>query len=237
MFKKTFKLFIAQPMHCCDDDLIRGQRAAITKIVTAYFKSDVRFNSVMFEIDINTIDQFDVADPDDFEKTHITERSKRMYRLGRSIQYLGGADFAVFYGDWMRARGCVVEYIACCQYQIPIVSEKTLIEFCKGHGEFDDEFELLWPDEFNEFHNKSDITGEINEMTEMIIESFNFDVPDINKRVWRRDTVEKGINEFLNDEENHQKFKRKIYDAMHLKPEDDLKDLINLSDIEKPIIL
>lgn len=115
MFVKTFNIFIAQPMHGCDDDLIRGQRVAITKIVTAYLKSDVRFNSVMFEIDLKAIDQFDVADPDDFEKTHITERSKRMYRLGRSLQYLGGADFAVFYGDWMHARGCVVEYIACCQ--------------------------------------------------------------------------------------------------------------------------
>ena len=226
MFKKTFNVFIAQPMHCCDDDLIRRQRAAITKIVTAYFKSDVRFASVMFEIDLKAIDQFDVADPDDFEKTHTSERSKRMYRLGRSIQYLGGADFAVFYGDWMHARGCVVEYIACCQYQIPIVSEKTLIEF-----------ELLWPNEFNEFHNTSDITGEINEMTEMIIKSFNFDVPDINKMVWSRDVVEKGINEFLNVEENRQKFKRKIYDAMNLKPEDDLKDLMTFSDIDKPIIL
>lgn len=234
MFKKTFKLFIAQPMHCCDDDLIRGQRAAITKVATACFKSDVRFNSAMFDIDLKVIDQFDVADPDDFEKTHTSERSKRMYRLGRSLQYLGGADFAVFYGDWMHARGCVVEYIACCQYQIPIVSEKALIEFCKGHGEFDDEFELLWP---TEFHNTPDITGEINEMTEMIIKSFNFDVPDMNKRVWARDTVEKGINEFLNDEENRRKFKRKIYDAMNLKPEDDVKDLMTLNDIEKPIIL
>lgn len=237
MFKKTFNVFIAQPMHCCDDNLIRGQRAAITKIVTACLKSDVHFKDAMFEMDVNAIDQFDVADPDDFEKTHTSERSKRMYRLGRSIQYLGGADFAVFYGDWMHARGCVVEYIACCQYQIPIISEKTLIEFCKGHGEFDDEFELLWPDEFNEFHNTSDITGEINEMTEMIIKSFNFDVPDINKMVWSRDVVEKGINEFLNDEENRRKFKRKIYDAMNLKPEDDVKDLMTLGEIEKPIIL
>ena len=179
MFKKTFNMFIAQPMHCCDDDLIRGQRAAITKIVTAYVK-DVHFKDAMFEMDVNAIDQFDVADPDDFEKTHHSERSKRMYRLGRSIQYLGGADFAVFYGDWMHARGCVVEYIACCQYQIPIVSEKTLIDFCKGRGEFDDEFKLLWPDEFNEFHHTSGITDDIiNEMTEMIIKSFNFDVPDI----------------------------------------------------------
>lgn len=238
MFKKTFNAFIAQPMHCCDDDLIRKQRAAITKVVTACLKSDVRFNSAMYdEIDLKAIDQFDVADPDDFEKTHTTERSKRMYRLGRSVQYLGGADFAVFYGDWMHARGCVVEYIACCQYQIPIISEKTLIDFCKGRGEFDDEFKLLWPDEFNEFHNTSDITGEINEMTEMIIKSFNFDVPDINKMVWSRDVVEKGINEFLNDEEKRQKFRRKIYDAMNLKPEDDVKDLMTLGDIEKPIIL
>lgn len=79
--KRTFNMFIAQPMHGCDDDLIRGQRTAITKIVTAYVK-DVHFKDVMFEIDINTIDQFDVADPDDFEKTHRSERSKRMYRLG-----------------------------------------------------------------------------------------------------------------------------------------------------------
>lgn len=237
MFKKTFNMFIAQPMHCCDDDLIRGQRAAITKIVTAYVK-DVHFKDAMFEMDVNAIDQFDVADPDDFEKTHHSERSKRMYRLGRSIQYLGGADFAVFYGDWMHARGCVVEYIACCQYRIPILSEKTLIDFCKGRYEFDDEFKLLWPDEFNEFHHTSGITDDIiNEMTEMIIKSFNFDVPDINKRVWRRDTVEKGINEFLNNEENQRKFKRKIYDAMNLKPEDDVKDLMTLDDIEKPIIL
>lgn len=236
MFKKTFNMFIAQPMHCCDDDLIRDQRAAITKVVTAYVK-DVHFKGTTFEMDVNAIDQFDVADPDDFEKTHITERSKRMYRLGRSIQYLGGADFAVFYGDWMHARGCVVEYIACCQYQIPIISEKTLIELCKGHGEFNDEFKLLWPDEFNEFHDTSGINGDINEITEVIIKSFNFDAPDMNKRVWTRDIVEKGINEFLNGEENRQKFKRKIYDALDLKPEDDVKDFITLSDIERPIIL
>lgn len=236
MFKKTFNMFIAQPMYGCDDDLIRGQRAAITKIAKAYVK-DVHFKDAMFEMDVKAINQFDVVDPDDFDKTHRSERSKRMYRLGRSLQYLGGADFAVFYGDWMHARGCVVEYIACCQYQITIISEKTLIEFCKDHGEFDDEFELLWPDEFNEFHGTSGITDDINEMTEMIIKSFNFDVPDINKRVWTRDTVEKGINEFLNDEENRHKFKRKIYDSLSLKPEDDVKDLMTLSDIEKPIIL
>ena len=229
MFKKTFNMFIAQPMHCCDDDLIRCQRAAITKVVTAYVK-DVHFNGAMFEMDINAIDQFDVADPDDFEKTHITEGSKRMYRLGRSLQYLGGADFAVFYGDWMHARGCVVEYIACCQYQIPIISEKTLIEFCKGHSGFNDEFELLWP---NEFHD----TSGINEIAEVIIKSFNFDAPDMNKRVWAKDIVEKGIKEFLNDEKNRQKFKCRIYDAVDLKPEDDVKDFITLSDIERPIIL
>jgi len=58
----------------------------------------------------------------------------------------------------------------------------------------------------DEFHDTSDINDEINKMTEIAIKSFNFDVPDINKRVWCRDTVAKGINEFLNDKENRQKF-------------------------------
>lgn len=123
------------------------------------------------------------------------------------------------------------------EYQIPIISEKTLIEFCKDHDEFDNEFELLWPKEFDKLHDVVGLGDDINEVTEMIIKSFNFDVPDRNGRVWSRDTVEKGINEFINDEENRQKFKRKIYDSLSLKPEDDVKDLITLSDIDKPIIL
>lgn len=41
--------------------------------------------------------------------------------LGKSIELLAEADFAVFAPGWDSARGCRIEYQCCMEYDIPIM--------------------------------------------------------------------------------------------------------------------
>jgi len=47
------------------------------------------------------------------------ENEKPLKRLGKSIEILAEADVAYFCGDWMRARGCLIEYDCVKRYGIP----------------------------------------------------------------------------------------------------------------------
>lgn len=150
--KKIIKLFISQPMHGLDDKLIIKQREAIRNLVEKYINN---VKGLVCHASVELIDQFGIPDPEDFNKTHITEKSQRLFRLGRSIQLLGEADVIVFYGPWRDAKGCVVEEVVCSSYNISRIRQNNLINFCKDHmddPEVCDTFELLWPHEFDSIH-------------------------------------------------------------------------------------
>jgi hypothetical protein len=42
--------------------------------------------------------------------------------LGKSLELLAQADYAIFYGDWESARGCCLEYDAARSYGIPTIT-------------------------------------------------------------------------------------------------------------------
>ena len=146
---KTLKLFISQPMHGLDDELILKQRNALKTVVEAYINS---IPELVCNFKIDLIDQFSIPDPDDFDKTHPTETSQRIYRLGRSIQLLANADAVVFYGDWKKSKGCTVELGVVMEYGINIITQSELISFCKSNPKYNNELELLWPTRFDKLY-------------------------------------------------------------------------------------
>lgn len=150
MQKKTLKLFISQPMHGLDDELILKQRSALKTVVEAYINS---IPGLICNFKIDLIDQFvNVSDPVDFETAFPTERSQRMYRLGRSIQMMANADIVVFYGKWKQAKGCLVELEVAKQYGINFIGQKRLCDFCESDPKYNNELELLWPTRFDKLY-------------------------------------------------------------------------------------
>lgn len=160
--EEILKLFISQPMHGLDDDLILKQRSALKTVVEAYMNS---ISELMCDFKIDLIDQFSIPDPDDFNTTHPTETSQRIYRLGRSIQLLANTDVCVFYGNWKKSKGCTVELGVVMEYGINIITQSELISFCKSNPKYNNEFELLWAKQFDEPHDVVNpfIEGDENE--------------------------------------------------------------------------
>lgn len=148
--EKILKLFISQPMHGMDENLIIKQRNALKTVVEAYINS---MPGLICNFKIDLIDQFSIPDPDDFDKTHPTETNKRIYRLGRSIQLLANTDVCVFYGNWKKSKGCTIEFSVLMEYGINIIAQSELISFCKSNPKYNNEFELLWPEQFDELHD------------------------------------------------------------------------------------
>lgn len=146
--KKILKLFISQPMHGLDDRTIIKQREALKTVVECCLN-----HASPIPIKIELIDQFvNVSDPVDFETAFPTERSQRLYRLGRSIQMMANADIVVFYGKWKQAKGCLVELEVAKQYGINFIGQKRLCEFCESDPKYNNELELLWPTRFDKLY-------------------------------------------------------------------------------------
>lgn len=147
--EKTLKLFISQPMHGLDDDLILKQRSVLKTVVEAYMNS---IPGLICDFKIDLIDQFSIPDPDNFNTTHPTETSQRIYRLGRSIQLLANTDVCVFYGNWKKSKGCIVELEVAKQYGINFIGQKRLCDFCESDPKYNNELELLWPTRFDKLY-------------------------------------------------------------------------------------
>lgn len=146
--EKILKLFISQPMHGLDDVTIIKQREALKTVVECCLN-----HASSTPIKIELIDQFvNVSDPVDFETAFPTERSQRLYRLGRSIQMMANADIVVFYGKWKQAKGCLVELEVAKQYGINFIGQKRLCDFCESDPKYDNELELLWPTRFDKLY-------------------------------------------------------------------------------------
>lgn len=117
----TIKVFIAQSMHGKPDSLVNDIRMRLTIIARLLLRGEGDT--------IEILDQFNIPDPENFEIDHPTEREQRLYRLGRSIQILGKADYVIFY-DWS-GKGCQVEWTVCEEYGIPKLILDSTFNFTK----------------------------------------------------------------------------------------------------------
>lgn len=96
------KIFISQPMRNKTNEEIENERMKIIKYL------DKKFGSANYEI----IDSFFKNAP---------HEAKPLWFLGKSLQLLSTADFAVFAPDWENARGCRIEHDCAIQYGIKII--------------------------------------------------------------------------------------------------------------------
>ena len=102
MVKKKIKIFISQPMKHKTNEEIEAERNEIKK------KLDEKYGEGNYEI----IDSFITGG--------VPNDAKPLWFLGKSLEFLSTADAAIFAKDWDKARGCIIEHIACENYEIPI---------------------------------------------------------------------------------------------------------------------
>lgn len=96
------KLFISQPMRGKTKEEIMKEREeaiSLARMITG--------------------DEFEVIDSY-FEDA--PEGAEPLWYLGKSLQLLSSADFAVFAEGWDKARGCKIEHECAEEYGIPFVS-------------------------------------------------------------------------------------------------------------------
>ena len=92
-------IFISQPMRDREDADILDERHRIIE----WFKQKHP------EEDIHILDSFIVDAP---------KRATPLWWLGRSLEVLSQADFAIFAPESLATRGCLLEHLACEYYDI-----------------------------------------------------------------------------------------------------------------------
>lgn len=92
------KVFISSPMRGKAYEELIKERQQIIAEIEPLIPTDVEF--------INSI----VKSPTDHPP---------LWYLGTALQMLSGADMAVFYRGWDKARGCKIEYQCAKEYGIP----------------------------------------------------------------------------------------------------------------------
>ena len=102
------KIFISQPMNGLSDEEIKEKRKEVVDKLPDFMMGEE------FEI----IDSF-------FEKA--PHDAKPLWFLGKSLELLADADYAIFLDGWSAARGCRMENICCQEYGIQTIYEKNLI--------------------------------------------------------------------------------------------------------------
>ena len=96
------KVFVSQPMHGLTEKQIYNRRC------TALGRLRKEINAQFPDKDIH----IKVVNPivhKDAPTTFPSETAKRLWNVGRSIQYMGDADAMLSIKGWVDARGCVVE--------------------------------------------------------------------------------------------------------------------------------
>lgn len=93
------KVFISQPMGDKTEEYIKYVRNKTIEWLKNRFGNDVEI-----------IDSYIEDSPVD---------AKPLWFLGKSIELLSTADFAVFVEDWYEYRGCLIEMHCCAHYSIP----------------------------------------------------------------------------------------------------------------------
>ena len=147
---KPIKLFISQPFTGYDVDEIRKQRKLLHELYSIYIGKPIE--------DIILIDQLDVEDENDTEENFETDKDRQFYQLCRSIGMMKDADVVLFYGEWTKSKGAMIEHDICQRYKKHSVGNNELIEFCKDHPELDDSyFMTLWKKQFFDMHDIADV--------------------------------------------------------------------------------
>lgn len=101
------KIFISQPMRGLTDDEIKEKRRAVIDKLSAFMRGEE------FEV----IDSFFERAPHD---------AKPLWFLGKSLELLADADYAIFMEGWQAARGCRIENMCCQEYGIQTIYEDCL---------------------------------------------------------------------------------------------------------------
>lgn len=96
------KLFVSQPMRGKTKEEIMKER-----------QEAIEFAQMLAGEDFEVIDSF-------FEDA--PEGAEPLWYLGKSLQLLSTADFAVFALGWNEARGCKIEHDCAEAYDIPFLS-------------------------------------------------------------------------------------------------------------------
>jgi len=102
------KVFISQPMRNLKEQEILDKRAEAIIEVSAILETPINPVSSYFDIHVDS----------EVQATSLSA-------LGRSIEYLGIADYAYFVKGWENARGCRIEHACCIEYGIPIIEGKV----------------------------------------------------------------------------------------------------------------
>ena len=105
MILMTYKIFISQPMNGHDADWILRVRDAIVKKACEKIR-DIHGDP---ETTVELLDSF------------FPNFDNPLKALGKSLEVMSEADYAVFGPDWQTARGCKIEYECANQYGIPII--------------------------------------------------------------------------------------------------------------------
>lgn len=148
--RKPITLFISQPFTGYDDNEIRKQRKLLHELYAIYVGRPIT--------DILLIDQLDVEDEYDKEENFDNANDRSFYQLCRSIGMMKRADVVLFYGEWTKSKGAMIEYDICRRYKKNSVGNKELIEFCKNNPEYDDDYFMpLWKKQFFDMHDIADV--------------------------------------------------------------------------------
>lgn len=148
--KPIIKLFISQPFTGYDDNEIRKQRKLLHELYALYVNRPIE--------DIILIDQLDVVDAYDIEAHFNTSNDRSFYQLCRSVGMMKDADVVIFYGEWTKSKGAMIEHDICQRYKKHSVGNKELIEFCKNNPKYDDDYFMpLWKKKFFDMHDIADV--------------------------------------------------------------------------------
>ena len=148
--RKKHRLFISQAFTGKDDAKIMVQRANLYQLFCFY--------KHLKPEDVELIEQHLPDDPYDTEKNFRNEKYQELYRFCRSVGMLGKATDVIVYGDISNSRGAKLEKEICDKYNIGIIDNSDLIEFCKNSNDTKviDLFEKLYPKEFDKLHDTTD---------------------------------------------------------------------------------
>ena len=101
-------IFISQPMHGLSEREILAERDRIEEVLHKLFPNDeLEFVSGYIS------DKPCMLDPE----------NERIYRLGNSISLMATADYVFFPCGYMGAKGCMVEWTTCFQYDRQYIKE------------------------------------------------------------------------------------------------------------------
>lgn len=102
------KVFISQPMRNLKEQEILDTRAEAIIEASAILETPIYPVSSYFDMHVDS----------EVQATSLSS-------LGKSIEYLGMADYAYFVKGWEGARGCRIERACCIEYGIPIIEGKV----------------------------------------------------------------------------------------------------------------